>query len=69
LKSEGLDSLHITTVLKKEDEDHHHHETPLWQKIIFPIWCWNSLIHDKHEAFRFKYETTEIEKVEKVIMP
>ena len=27
------------------------------------------MIHDKHEAFRFKYDTKQIEKVEKLIMP
>ena len=27
------------------------------------------MIHDKHEAFSFKYDTREIEKVEKIIMP
>ena len=59
----------ITEILNTDDHDHHHHHIPLWQKICFPIWCWKSLIHDKHEAFRFKYDTREIEKVEKLIMP
>ena len=59
----------ITQKLEHDDHEHHHKPIPLWQKIIFPIWCWKSLIHDKHEAFAFKYDTREIEKVEKIIMP
>ena len=47
----------------------HGHGIPLWQKIVFPIWLWKSLIHDKHEAFRFKYDTKAITAVEKDIMP
>ena len=46
----------------------HHHEIPCWQKVCFPIWLWKSLIHDKHEAFRFKYDTAAITKVEKLLM-
>lgn len=48
---------------------HHHHGIPLWQKIIFPIWIWKAFIHDKHEAFRFKYDTVSIQKLENVFMP
>ena len=43
----------------------HHAPMPLWQKIIFPIGCWKALIHDKHEAFRFKYDTKAINNVER----
>ena len=63
MKEEGENLMWITTVLENDEEAHHHHATPLWQKICFPIWCWKALIHDKHEAFRFKYDTKEIEKV------
>lgn len=47
----------------------HDHHTPLWQKIVFPIWCWKTLIHAKHEAFRFKYEPAAIHRIEKELMP
>ena len=30
---------------------------------------WKKLIHDKHEAFRFKYDTSEINNLEKKLMP
>ena len=35
----------------------HHAHIPLWQKILLLPWLWKTLIHDKHEAFRFKYDT------------
>ena len=49
----------------KELEMEKHHELPRWQKIVFPIWIWKSLMHDKHEAFRFKYDTQVLNEVEK----
>ena len=52
-----------------DDYEHHHHHIPLWQKICFPIWLWKSLIHDKHEAFRFKYDTEAIRNLELELMP
>jgi len=52
-----------------DHEAHGHHHIPLWQKIVFPIWIWKSLIHDKHEAFRFKYDTVAITRIEKILMP
>ena len=66
-QDEGLDFLMISAKLKHDDE--HHHHIPFWQKLCFPIWCWKSLIHDKHEAFRFKYDTDAIKKVEENVMP
>lgn len=42
------------------EEINEHVEIPLWQKIIFPIWCFKYLQHLKHEAFRFKYETQKL---------
>ena len=50
------------------DFDHHHHATPLWQKIIFPIWIWQTFIHAKHEAFRFKYDAEKLNRVENKLM-
>lgn len=29
-----------------------------------PLWCWRSFIHDKHEAFRFKYDTKKLSELE-----
>jgi hypothetical protein len=39
---------------------HHTKNVPLWQKIIFPIWCFKKLMDYKHEAFRFKYDTESL---------
>jgi len=41
---------------------------PTWQKIVFPIWLWKSLMHDKHEAFAFKYNTYILKAIESEIM-
>jgi len=40
-----------------------------WQKICLPIWCWKSFTHAKHEAFRFKYDTASLNKVEESMTP
>lgn len=64
MHDEGIPTAEAVQILKEEDNLHHHHEIPLWQKIVFPIWLWKSLIHDKHEAFRFKYDTVSINAVE-----
>jgi len=47
-----------------QDENHGHLEVAPWQKVLFPIWCWKSFIRDKHEAFRFKYDTVALNKLE-----
>ena len=46
-----------------------HHEIKLWEKIVFPVWAFKVLIHDKHEAFRFKYNTIAINNLEQKLMP
>jgi hypothetical protein len=46
----------------------HKPEFETWQKIVFPYWFWVSLMHDKHEAFAFKYDTTSLRAVEEKIM-
>jgi len=62
--------LQISNRIQHGEDDHgHHHHIPLWQKICFPIWLWKSLIHDKHEAFRFKYDTVAITRIEEHLMP
>jgi|TARA_B110001450_G_scaffold251663_2_gene272118 hypothetical protein len=38
------------------------------QKACLPFWCWKSFIHDKHEAFRFKYDTKALLMVEDELM-
>jgi cyanate permease len=38
----------------------HHEELTFRQKLCLPLWCWRSFIHDKHEAFRFKYDTNAL---------
>ena len=62
LHEQGVETDKIARLL--DEMAHHHHAIPLWQKIIFPIWLWKSLMHDKHEAFRFKYDTVAIQNVE-----
>jgi len=61
--------MQITIAIKEVDAHNHHHETPTWQKVCFPIWAWKAMIHDKHEAFRFKYDTVAIQHVETELMP
>lgn len=64
---EGLD---LNTISMRISKAHsHHHRTPLWQKIIFPIALVKHLIHAKHEAFRFKYDTHAISEIESKLMP
>ena len=49
-------------ILEKEGAVSHHLS---WkQKLCLPFWCWKSFIHDKHEAFRFKYATKELNDLE-----
>lgn len=49
-----------------EDQLLTHHEVSykLWEKIVFPVYLWKSLIHAKHEAFRFKYVTSKLLELE-----
>lgn len=37
------------------------------QKACLPVWCWRSFIHDKHEAFRFKYSTKQLNELDSEI--
>ena len=50
------------------EHDGHHHHLHWWQKLCLPLWCWKSLIHDKHEAFRFKYDTKALRIIEEELM-
>ena len=38
------------------------------QKLFLPYWCWKSFIHDKHDAFRFKYDTRSLHIIEDEMM-
>ena len=38
------------------------------EKLCLPLWCWKSFIHDKHEAFRFKYDTKALNLIEDELM-
>ena len=52
-----------------EDElERDHHALTCRQKACLPFWCWKSFIHDKHEAFRFKYDTKALLMVENELM-
>lgn len=37
-------------------------------KLCLPLWCWRSFIHDKHEAFRFKYDTKKLQELEQYMI-
>ena len=63
---EGLDADQIESDLEM---DHQHEHLPFWQKILCCIWCWKSFMHDKHEAFRFKYCPKALNEVESELMP
>ena len=47
-----------------QNEEHSHAELNWKQKVCLPLWCWKSFIHDKHEAFRFKYDTEKLNTLE-----
>ena len=36
--------------------------------MCLPLWCWKSFIHDKHEAFRFKYDTKLLNELEEMMI-
>lgn len=56
----------IDLYLNEEDEaDLQSHKLTWKQKLCLPLWCWKSFIHDKHEAFRFKFSTHELTGLEK----
>ena len=50
--------------LEKHQDQNSNHKLSWKQKICLPIWCWKSFIHDKHEAFRFKYDTEKLNQLE-----
>lgn len=58
-----LDNEQIEDIL-----EHDHIDLTTGQKACLPYWCWKSLIHAKHEAFRFKYETKALNKIEDELM-
>ena len=49
--------------------DHTNENLPLWQKIICCVMCWKNFMHDKHEAFRFKYCPKALNVIENEYMP
>lgn len=53
---------------EKLEKDHSNEDLPIWQKIVCCVWCWKSFIHDKHEAFRFKYDTKSLKLIEDELM-
>ena len=64
-----LKHLESHEIEEKLEMDHSHDEIECWQKVLACIWCWKSFMHDKHEAFRFKYDTKAMSKVENELMP
>lgn len=64
------ENTHLTVEeIEEKMKDTHHEELTCKQKACFPLWCWKSFIHAKHEAFRFKYDSKCLKNVEKEIMP
>jgi len=59
LRYKKLPHKEIESIMRSKD-DHHVQEMSWKQKICLPLWCWKSFIHDKHEAFRFKYDTNAL---------
>ena len=52
-----------------QGESHAHEiHIKLWHKIVFPVYIWKTFIHAKHEAFRFKYDTEAILRIENTLM-
>ena len=49
-----------------DHSNHHHGKKSCWQILCTPC---SSLIHDKHEAFAFKYDTESLSLVERELMP
>lgn len=56
----------IEDLLEKDHTDDHFE---CWEKVVCCVCCWKSFIHDKHEAFRFKYDVEAMNKIETEIMP
>lgn len=61
-----LTPIEIEDQLEKLDAG--HGSLRWYQKICLPLWCWRSFIHDKHEAFRFKYDTKALNVIEDELM-
>jgi hypothetical protein len=63
-----LRHLPIAELEQELAKSEHHHELSWKEKICLPLWCWKSFIHDKHEAFRFKYDTKALNIIEDELM-
>ena len=63
-KFNSLSHLSVDEIEEQLKESHELHGLKCWQKVCLPIWCWKSFIHDKHEAFRFKYDTQALKVIE-----
>ena len=62
-----LSPLEIENQLEKHTESQSQ-KSSIFQKICLPLRCWRSFIHDKHEAFRFKYDTKALNIIEDELM-
>ena len=60
--------LSVEEIEEKLGEMSDQHEISWKEKLCLPLWCWKSFIHDKHEAFRFKYDTKALNLVEDELM-
>ena len=55
--------------IRKELLLDHSQRLKCWQKAILPYWLYKTLMHYKHEAFRFKYSTEKLDLIENNLMP
>ena len=63
-----ISHLSVEEIEEKLEKLQDHHEVSWKQKLCLPFWCWKSFIHDKHEAFRFKYDTKALNLIEDELM-
>lgn len=58
----------VTHQVREELDKQFKHEIDWKVKLCLPLWCWRSFIHDKHEAFRFKYDTKKLSELEEYMI-
>ena len=56
-------TIQVEAICAELDHAHTVH-LKCWHYIVFPVWIWKTFIHAKHEAFRFKYDSIQMQKLE-----
>ena len=67
-KFNAIKHLAIEDIEDKLEKFQEHKDLTRLQKLCLPLWCWKSFIRDKHEAFRFKYDTMALNTLEEELM-